>query len=284
MVRQAKKAGCQVGFSTNGKRLTPEVSKELIELGLDWISFSVDAATPELYGRIRQGADFETILGNMAVLRDLKLSNRRENPQMMMVFVALGGEPEIQNYHELPAYIDLAKELGVEHVVIKNLDVILKDEDDQRRLFRHDQAPADEIEGFFDQAQARAFATGVKLRRYHLHPKEQAVCEHNPLDSLFINWEGWVSPCITHSYAEDRVFAGERIKAVCQRFGSVHEASLEGIWNRPAYRDFRQRFALRRQAENRELFDVLLNASSGSPVSLPPAPDGCDSCYYLYGI
>ncbi|RPI81422.1 MAG: radical SAM protein, partial [Chloroflexi bacterium] len=106
MIEQAKSASCEVGFSTNCVRLLPDVSKKLIELGLDWISFSVDAATPEKYERIRQGAKFETITTNIVALRDLKRTLNRQEPRMMMVFVALGGESDVRNYHELPDYID----------------------------------------------------------------------------------------------------------------------------------------------------------------------------------
>lgn len=284
MIRQAKTAGCQVGFSTNGIRLTPEASKEFIHLGLDWISFSVDAATAEKYERIRQGAKFGTVTANIAALRDLKRSYRQRKPSMMMVFVALGGEADTSNYHELPAYIELAKELGVEQVIVKNLDVILKEEDDQRRLFRHGEGSTAEIEEIIQKAELRAKEAGIKLRRYRLQPQEQAVCEHNPIASLFINWEGWVSPCITHAYAEERVFAGEWRQPVCQRFGNVNETSLEEIWNLPQYADFRRKFLLRQQAERRQLVSALLNEDKDGKLILPDPPEGCESCYYLYGV
>lgn len=284
MIEQAKLASCEVGFSTNAVRLTPVVSKNLIDLGLDWISFSVDAATKEKYERIRQGAKFETITSNIAALRDLKRTLNQKLPQMMMVFVALGGEPDVRNYHELPLYIEMAKKLGVEQVIIKNLDVILKEEDDQRRLFQHEGGTSIEVEEIIQTAETRAKEVGIKLRRYRLQPQEQAVCDHNPVNSLFINWEGWVSPCITHAYAEERLFAGEWQQPVCQRFGNIHESSLETIWELSEYRDFRRKFVLRQQAEKHLLMNTLLNNDPNSKLALPEAPSGCESCYYLYGI
>ena len=168
MVQAAKKAGCEVGFSTNGTRLVPEVSEQLITLGLDWISFSIDAATPELYERIRQGAHFEKVMGHIAALRDLKQRLASKKPRMMAVYVMMTGEQE--NYHELPAFIELAHSLGVEQVVAKNLDVILKDGDDERRLFSHTGEPTQAVEAVRAEAQRRAEKVGLGLRFYDLRP------------------------------------------------------------------------------------------------------------------
>ncbi len=281
MVRIAKQAGCQVGFSTNGMRLTPEISRQLVEFGQDWISFSVDAATAELYERIRLGARFQQVIDHIAVLRDLKVSRRLATPRMMMVFVMMTGEQ--QNYHELPDFIRLAHELGVEQVIAKNLDVILKDGDDQRRTFYHNHMPAIDYQQAIGEAQARARVLGVNLRLYAMQPQEVTICEHNPLQGLFFNWKGDVSPCITLSYAENRVFDGERVLAPCRRFGNINQESVEMIWNKPAYQQFRQRFEARLQAEKhlaiRQAFGVVSENDR-----LPPAPEECQTCYYLYGI
>lgn len=283
MVRAAKEAGCQVGFSTNGSKLGAGMREQLLNLELDWISFSVDAAEAELYERIRQGARFETVIGNVAALNELKQARRSAHPRLMMVFVMMTGEQK--NYHQLPDYIELAHSLGVERVIAKNLDVILKEADDQRRLFSHSKAnPDGELNYVINQASRRAEILGVNLRLYALQPQEQAICEHDPVRNLFINWEGYVSPCITLSYAAERVFDGQRVLAPCQRFGNVNAASLESIWEGPAYRAFRQAYTLRQRAASQGLIDLFLDGSDAGDPALPPAPEGCRTCYYLYGI
>lgn len=280
MVRAAKAAGCRVGFSTNGTNLAARLAAGLLEAGLDWISFSVDAASPALYERIRRGACFEKVRANIAGLRDL----RRERPgpalQMMMVFVVMTGDQ--QNYPELPAFIDLAHSLGVEQVIAKNLDVILKSDDDARRVFSHTGAPAEGVAQAVEQAQARAEALGVKLRLYSLQPQEVTMCEHNPLGSLFFNWEGKISPCITLAYAGERVFDGQRVQVPCQQFGDIRSESLEQIWGQAEYRQFRACYEARLRAERQATLDSLLGGSGEG--MLPPAPQGCRTCYYLYGV
>jgi MoaA/NifB/PqqE/SkfB family radical SAM enzyme len=282
MVRAAKEAGCRTGFSTNGVRLTAELAQALLAAGLDWISFSVDAATAELYERIRQGANFEQVIGNIARLSELKSRLGSRTPEIMMVFVMMSGDPD--NVHELPDFVRLAHRLGAEQVIAKNLDVILKANDDRRRVFTHAGAPNPAVEASIRAAQKQACESGVRLRLYALQPEEQVVCEHDPLKSVFFNWEGMISPCITLAYAEDRIFAGEPVHTPCQRFGCINMESFQTIWDGTQYRDFRRHFELRRRCEKQALIDTLLQGSSAEPPALPLAPEGCRTCYYLYGI
>lgn len=322
MVQAAKAAGCRVGFSTNGVRMTADLVQALVDHGLDWVSFSIDAARPGTYERIRQGAQFEQVLANVAYLRDLKAARGGNGPQMMAVFVMMGGSGDqnsadreidspaansttgqVENYHELPEFIALAHELGIEQVIAKNLDVILHADDDRRRLFSHDLTSHDgtshnsvsedgSLQGLREarrRADEQAKALGIRLRLYDLQPREQAICEQNPLRNLFVNWQGRVSPCITLSYAEERVFDGETVRVPCQVYGDVNRQDLAEIWEQPEYAAFRAIYADRLRWEQQSVFEMFLDANAGSEGSgaadgRPPAPPGCRTCYYLYGI
>lgn len=282
MVQAAHRAGCEVGFSTNGIRLTPDLARRLLAAGLDWVSFSVDAATADLYERIRFGAKFAMVTGHIAALSKLKRERHLDKPRLMMVMVLMTGEHE--NFHELPAYIELAHRLGVDQVIAKNLDVIVKEGDDSRRVFSHDQVPAGALQQALDAARLKAETLGIPLRLYSMQPQEATICEHDPLKSIFFNWEGQVSPCITLTYGESRVYDGQRILAPCQRFGNIQEESLASIWDKPAYREFRQHYEARLQVERQATMDRLLGGPEQSDLQLPPAPEGCRTCYYLYGV
>jgi MoaA/NifB/PqqE/SkfB family radical SAM enzyme len=279
MVRVAKEAGCEVGFSTNGTLLDPDLAGTLVSLGQDWISFSIDAATAETYERIRQGAQFEAVMRNVEALRDMKIARRNKTPRMMLVFVMMR-----ENFHELPAYVDLAHELGVEQIIFKNLDVILKEGDDERRLFSHAGGPVAGLEQEITEARQRADKWGISLRLYGLQPHELAMCEQNPLQSIFFNWAGYVSPCITLSYAESRVFDGARHHVPCRRFGDINQESLEEIWNGAAYREFRRVYETRLRLEQQATVNLLMGSPEDGPLEWPPAPEGCRICYYLYGV
>jgi MoaA/NifB/PqqE/SkfB family radical SAM enzyme len=282
MVRAAHQAGCEVGFSTNGIRLTAEIAERLIAAGLDWVSFSVDSATADLYERIRFGAKFAMVTGHIAALSQLKQERRLEKPRLMMVMVLMTGEHE--NFDELPAYIELAHRLGVDQVIAKNLDVIVKEGDDSRRVFSHAQAPSAAIQQVLETARQKANALGVPLRLYSMQPHEMTICEHNPLKSVFFNWDGDVSPCITLTYGESRVFDGQRVLTPCQRFGNIQREALPDIWDKPAYREFRQHYEARLQVERQATLDCMLGGPERMIFTLPTAPEGCRTCYYLYGV
>lgn len=282
MVQAAHQAGCEVGFSTNGVKLTADMAERLVDAGLDWLSFSVDAASEQLYERIRYGARFNMVTEHIAAVRDLKRKRGLERPRLMMVMVLMTGEHE--NYHELPAYIELAHRLGVDQVIAKNLDVIVKEGDDSRRVFSHESSPVSRLQVALESARRVADSLGVHLRTFSMQPHEATICEHNPLKSVFINWQGHVSPCITLTYADSRVFDGQRILAPCQRFGNIQQEDLPVIWDKPDYREFRQRFEARLQVERQATLDRLLGGPDQIGVALPPAPEGCQTCYYLYGV
>jgi MoaA/NifB/PqqE/SkfB family radical SAM enzyme len=198
----------------------------------------------------------------------------------MLVFVMM-----CENFQEMPAYVELAYELGVEQIIFKNLDVILKDGDDERRLFSHEGRPLVDVEPVMAEAERCARKLGVGLRLYALHPQELTICEHDPLHNLFFNWAGYVSPCITLAYAEDRVFDGERHLVPCRCFGDINHEPLEQIWNKRAYQKFRQPYETRLRLERQATISALIgNMEGGSSPEMPPAPAVCRTCYYLYGV
>lgn len=100
----------KVQFNTNGLKLNEEKSKTLIEKGLKLINFSIDAATPETYRKIR-GIDFHQVIGNIKKLTELKLKKKSKYPVIEMNMTLMK-----ENLNEAFQFIHLAKELGAEIV------------------------------------------------------------------------------------------------------------------------------------------------------------------------
>lgn len=193
MVRIAKAKGCKVGFSSNGTLWTKEATEELVRSGLDFVAFSMDGATSGIYQAIRKGANFNKVIENIAYLKDLKEKLGREKPRVSLVYVMMK-----ENIHELAQFIDLAYHLGGREVIAKNLDVVLKAQDDHRRLFSCDGVPVgEEVKRCIQEARKRAQKKGISLKLYAFEPEELVYCEQEPLRSIFFTWDGEVSPCIT---------------------------------------------------------------------------------------
>jgi MoaA/NifB/PqqE/SkfB family radical SAM enzyme len=278
MIEAGKAGGCSVGFNTNGVLINSELAGKLVALDVDWIAYSVDAATPQTYEAIRRGAKFNQVLDNIAAVKEAKEKRGGSRPLTMIVFVMMR-----DNIFELPTMIDLASQMGIDHVIAKNLDVILKEDDENRRIFTSSGAPPPvEAKRAIAEAQARAKRHDLIMRVYNLQPEELAICDQDPVHTLFVNWEGWVSPCITLSYAKKRIFCGNPIELPIHRFGNVNDEELPDIWNKTAYQEFRRVF----EGRSREVHRAKLkdNARSPKPSALPPAPAVCQACHYLYNL
>lgn len=77
IVTYAKKAGIiDTMINTNGMLLTSEMSKALLDGGLDNIFFSIDSAYKEIYETIRPGADYDKVVEN--ILTFIRLRNLKE--------------------------------------------------------------------------------------------------------------------------------------------------------------------------------------------------------------
>jgi MoaA/NifB/PqqE/SkfB family radical SAM enzyme len=96
-----------VYFSTNGMKLTPELTACLIGAGLDEINVSLDAGTKDTFQRIRRGAKWDVVIANLRSLRDQKALQSLQKPRLHMSFVMMRS-----NIQELPQFVELAAELG----------------------------------------------------------------------------------------------------------------------------------------------------------------------------
>lgn len=64
-----------IQFTTNATLLIPEAASAILDLDLDFISFSMDTTDPELYNSTRKGADYHACLRN--VLEFIEQRNQR---------------------------------------------------------------------------------------------------------------------------------------------------------------------------------------------------------------
>jgi glycosidase/MoaA/NifB/PqqE/SkfB family radical SAM enzyme len=98
---------------SNGMLLTPRTAERLHRSGVSSISVSIDGATPSTNDAIREGGRLEQIVAN---LEDVVAWRRGENVDVRLglSFVVLG-----QNVHELGAFVDLAKRIGVDWVKLE---------------------------------------------------------------------------------------------------------------------------------------------------------------------
>ena len=113
MLAELKRYPASVYVTTNGTLLTEAVSERLVELGLDKLAVSLDAATPALFNEIRRGADFDSVIQNIRMLNAIKKRNHQDDkPILSIMYCAMKS-----NIQELPKLVRLADELNMTHGV-----------------------------------------------------------------------------------------------------------------------------------------------------------------------
>ena len=88
MLAYAKKKGVgPIQFTTNATLMNEDVSRALIDLEMDFISFSVDSIDANDYRRIRKGADLRAVLTNIEFFCNLKKQKEISKPEIQVSVV-----------------------------------------------------------------------------------------------------------------------------------------------------------------------------------------------------
>jgi MoaA/NifB/PqqE/SkfB family radical SAM enzyme len=151
--------------NTNGDFMTPENAQRVMDSGLKEISFSLDSATPAMYAKIR-GGNFERALTGVAIMCEARKSHARKSLEIFINMTLM-----CENIVEAPAFVDVARSLGVDGVIFGQL---MKFGDQPTWVATRDSwtfkyseqmlrnAP-DLARKYLTDAKARADATGLRL-------------------------------------------------------------------------------------------------------------------------
>lgn len=219
MLREIKESDAEVIFNTNGLLLTKELSQELVLLNIDCISFSIDGATPATYERIRVGSNFKKVISNMKYLARIKRKEKRTRP-----FINLQMTLSRENKKEILAITLLAKNLGINHLVIEPLTPAFNVSEEYRRYFNNHYVKREEIVSDLERARKMAEESGFHFSSHYLSEQEKANQCLQPWMTLGIRADGNIFTCC-------------RAPAI---FGNITESSLEEIWNGQEYQRLRE--------------------------------------------
>ncbi|UCE17900.1 MAG: SPASM domain-containing protein [Gemmatimonadota bacterium] len=224
MIRFAKRKNIYVITSTNGHFLgTREKVRDLILSGLDELIVSMDGASSETYNRFRQNGQFQTVVDGLRGVTDEKNILKSASPRIDLQFIVMR-----HNEHEVKAMEDLARELKVDKLTLKTVQV----------------TNVEEAEEFLPTQQ--------EFRRYLFHGdtfRMRGKLKNNCRWLWFcpvVNWNGTVVPCC---FDKDNEFT----------FGNVfEESSLENIWQNEQYSAFRRNIL-----SDRKAYALCTNCSEG---------------------
>lgn len=155
----------RIYINTNGLLLTEKHVERMVESGLKDLSISIDAATSETYSKIRKGGDFNRVIRNIRMVNRIRDKAGAEYPKVGMLFVLMQ-----QNIHELPAFVNLAHDLGAVGVNAMHL-IPFKMLDNQEQTAIVDKKKCNEM---LAEARGRAQAAGMAFTA----PKEFDLNDH----------------------------------------------------------------------------------------------------------
>ncbi len=276
MVQLAKEAGCKVGFTSCGGLLTEKNIGRMLDAGIDLLSVSFAGATAAVHQSLRVGSDFERLMGNIRAL------SQRRAAAGVPLHLELHYLMMRPNLHELPAFVQLAADLGADEVVATNLTYAFTPELDALRVFGP--APDPAHQALVAEAEREAARSGIRFRAYPLTASDAVIeCDAQPSETAFVNCLGEVTPCVYLGMpvagSAPRYFEGNLHPLVPLSFGQVGDGFM-AAWESRARRAFNAMFTARRTASYSAL---MLAGTGGDAGELPAPPEPCRYCYKMYG-
>ncbi len=149
----ARRYGVFVEFTTNAMLISKPGFLERILDGVGRVNISMDGASKATFERLRQGAKFDKVCENVRSLSAGRAARGQRTPELNMRYILMK-----ETIDELPAMVDLAKDLGVDHLYTNHIQVFMKPLEDQSLV--HHRARANRA---FAAARRRAAERGLVL-------------------------------------------------------------------------------------------------------------------------
>lgn len=226
IIKYAKSRGAMVKLDTNGTLLNEKNIGKILETKIDIISTSIDGTDKKSYEKIRIGSDFELVKRNIKNL--VRERNRTNSASEVHMFFVL----QEDNISDLPNFIKLAEELGVDYMAGSFVVSLGKNENKNNKIFNHKKNLKELIE------ETRRLIKNSKVE-ISMNPlldyleyegekefyNEKTPC-YMPWYSTFITWDGYVNPC---DFSCDNEIV----------FGNAFKQPFKEIWNNEEYKKFR---------------------------------------------
>ncbi len=226
MVKYASSKNIYTATSTNAHFLKDDVAKKTVESGLDRLIISIDGTTQDTYESYRIGGQLEKVIEGTKNVIKWKKALKSATPHVMFQFLVVR-----PNEHQINNVRQLAKELGVDQVVLKTAQIY--DYENGSDLI-----PVQE-----------------KYARYQKMPDGTYKIKNKLVNSCWkmwhscvITWNGLVVPCCFDKDAHHKL-------------GSVQNNSFKSLWRGEKYLQFRKALL-----KGRSQIEICKNCTEGTKV------------------
>ncbi len=208
---RTKKIYCTT--STNGHYFTEENIHKTIDAGLNSMIVSIDGVDQSSYEKYRKRGDLQKVLDGTLRFMQIKNKRRVKHPLIAIQFLVMKhNEPQIEKMKKL------AKKIGVDRLMIKNIEVRSLEEarewlPEDNRYRRYDFSGDD----------------------YQVKNVQKTSCPR-PWFSALINWDGSVVPCCFDKNGQYDMGNTNKVQ------------EFDEIWIGDNFNKFREQLAMNRQS------------------------------------
>jgi radical SAM protein with 4Fe4S-binding SPASM domain len=211
---------------TNGTLLLKKKVRTLIHNYFVDVAISLDSADHDKTAELRPGGPD---LGQ--ILKGVETLVNERNAGMSNVLIGFNVTVSHENYHELPKIGELAAELGVDYILVANIEnwfISSEEGYEQASLFADETGKQmEQIKNAVEQLQQRLRWSPVIVRHYP-SAKRLGNCSW-PFSSMFIASDGAITPCCI------------RMHTKTYTIGNIHNCkSIADIWYGESYSELRR--------------------------------------------
>jgi radical SAM protein with 4Fe4S-binding SPASM domain len=226
MVKYASDKGIYTSTSTNAHYLKDEAARTTVLSGLDRLIISIDGTTQETYEAYRVGGTLGKVLEGTQNIVRWKRELKSLTPHVVFQFLVVR-----HNEHQIADVHRLAKEIGVDQVVLKTAQIY--DYENGSRLI-----PQQEKYSRYRKTDSGSYTIKNNLssecwRMWH---------------SCVLTWDGKVVPCCFD-------------KDATHVLGDLQQQTFDEIWNGEKYQQFRATLL-----RSREEIEICKNCTEGTKV------------------
>ena len=250
-VAQAKALDIRVELITNGTTLTEEISRQLIEAGLDLLWVSLDGASPRTYADVRLGAKLPQVIENLRRFSRMRPAAHHPKPEIGVAFVAMK-----RNIADLPDVIRLGKSFKATHFSVSNIQPATADMQDEALYAQtmHNIAylkaphlprlklPKMDFDPSTREALFEAFNSQLNIEfAGNNWSGASDTCNFVESGTTSVAWNGDVSPCWPLMHTHTSYLHGKPRASRKHVIGNVADHSLGDLWLDPGYLAYRER-------------------------------------------
>lgn len=200
-------------------------SEELIDLKIDFMLISVDGSNKEVYERIRPGADFDKVVGNIKYLIEQKKLRNSFFPELAFHYIISS-----DNIDDVSGFVNfVSEEFGSDCCKYIYFTAILHPFDEIQKM------SVEVGREIVEKAEANAKREGVKLIwNTNINPDKPPIKDCRAWIEPFIFSDGSMIPCCAGNERNNR--DSQRATSL----GNIFDESLDTIWASQEYSKFRK--------------------------------------------